>query len=218
MKKLKKISILFILLSLSACNTAKQMCLDSYNCYHKTNKEKSKYCNYLRPPSTVNVYKKYLKGIENIKNQLIVIENDDWYQGKYYGTKYIFFKDGEFDKVIRADKGNIITRKIKDETAIFLSENTKEEIKFYLFAFEYLELLTKDDNECNIEITDKIFEKVNEYLGKKTDDEVYFGGLNGSSTIIIFNNKLSLVKQYYSPSFNVEINIFEKLEFDFKKN
>lgn len=183
------------------------MCLERYNCYHQTEKKSTKYCNYFKSSGIVNVYKKYLQNIDDINEKIIVIENDDWYQGKYYGTRYIFFKDGELDKVIRTDKGNIITRKIKDETAIFLTENTMEEIKFYLLAFEHLELLTKDDIECNIEITDKIFDKIDEHLAQETEDKVYFGGLDGSSTINIFDDKLSLVKQYYSPKFNIEINI-----------
>lgn len=218
MKKTQIISLLILLFSFTACKTAKQMCLEDYNCYHQTDKEKTKYCNYFTSSSTVASYKKYLKKTDGIKDQLIVIENSKWFQGTYFGDEYIFFKDGKFDKMIRADKGNFFTRKIRDNTAEFLDYTTNEEIDFFLEAFEYLESLNLNRENCSEEITEEILIKINEHLSSKIEGDISFAGVSGSSTINVFDKNLRLIKQYYSPRFNIDIWISEKLEFDFKKN
>ncbi|MGM0635269.1 MAG: hypothetical protein ACQESK_04340 [Bacteroidota bacterium] len=208
MNKLRVTIILLILLSFSACKTAKQICLDRYNCYHKTNKEKTKYCNYFGSSSTVTTYKKYLKKADGIKDQLIVIENSDWFQGKYFGKEYIFFKDGKFDKMIRADKGNFFTRKIKDYSDIFLADKkSAEKIKFYLIALEHLQEIPQEHKECSIELTEEIFEEINKRLAQESEDKVYFSGINGNSTISIFDDNLKLIKQYYSSRVAISLDI-----------
>lgn len=217
MNKIKILILLTLLLSFNACKTAKEMCLDTHNCYHKTNKEKTKYCNYFKSSSRVASYKKYLKKTDDIKDQLIVIENGDWFQGKYFGKNYIFFKDGVFDKMIRADVGNFFTRKIRDKTDEFLDYTTNEEIDFYIEALEYLESLNLNDENCSIEITQETLTKVSEHLSLKIEADVSFGGLSGNSTINVFDKNLRLIKQYYSSRQNLKIYITEKLDFDFKK-
>ena len=58
MNTIKILSLIVLLFTLNACKTAKKMCIDSYNCYHKTDKEKTKYCNYFKGSSRVASYKK----------------------------------------------------------------------------------------------------------------------------------------------------------------
>ena len=194
------------------------MCLDTHNCYHKTNKEKTKYCNYFKSSSRVASYKKYLKKTDDIKDQLIVIENGLSFQGKHFGNNYIFFKDGKFDRMIKASEGNFFTRKIRDKTDEFLDYTTNEEIDFYIEALEYLESLNLNDENCSIELAQETLTKVSEHLGSKIEADVSFGGYGtGNSTINVFDKNLRLIKQYYNSSQNLKIYITEKLDFDFKK-